>query len=83
LVRLKKLDHPVFDSGLSGSGSFQNRNREGPKLKDLKIQDILRHEKILKSEKEPIWRKSKPKAEVAKTKLPGFKNRSARFLQNR
>jgi hypothetical protein len=33
----------------------------------LEIQDVLRHEKGLKSIKKPRWKKSKPEAEVAKT----------------
>jgi hypothetical protein len=48
LARLEKSDHPVSCSGLSDFGSFQNRNREFAKLKDLKIQDVLRHEKNTK-----------------------------------
>jgi hypothetical protein len=43
----------------------------GKELKS-KIPGVLRHEKILKSIKEPIWRKSKPKAEVAKIRVSGF-----------
>jgi hypothetical protein len=42
---------------------------EGAKFEDLKIQGVLRHEKILKGIKEPRWKKSKPKAEVTKTGL--------------
>jgi hypothetical protein len=54
----------------------------GKELKS-KIPGVLRHEKILKSIKESIWRKSKPKAEVAKIGVSGFGNRSVRFSQNR
>jgi hypothetical protein len=49
MARVEKLDHPVSYSRLSGFGSFQNRNEEGAKLIDLKIQGVLMHEKILKS----------------------------------
>jgi hypothetical protein len=35
--------------------------------------------KILKGVKEPRWKKSKPKAEVAKTGLPDFGYQSIRF----
>jgi hypothetical protein len=42
LARLKKPDHPVSYFGVFGFASFQNRNREGAKLKDLKIQGVLR-----------------------------------------
>jgi hypothetical protein len=48
LARLGKPDHPVFYFRLSNFSSFQNRNREGAKLKYLKIQGVLRHGKILK-----------------------------------
>jgi hypothetical protein len=41
-------------------------NMEGVKLKDLKIQGVLRHGKILKGIKKPRWKKSKPKAKVTK-----------------
>jgi hypothetical protein len=40
---------------------------EWAKFEDLNIQDILRCEKRLKSVKKPRWKKSKPKAETAKT----------------
>jgi hypothetical protein len=48
LTKLEKQDHPVSYSELSNFGSFQDRNSEGVKLKDLKIKGILRHEKIPK-----------------------------------
>jgi hypothetical protein len=83
LARLEKPDHLVSYSRLSGFGGFQNRNREGAKPKDLKIQGVLRHGKILKGIKDPRWKKSKPKAEAAKTGLSGFGYRSIRFSQNR
>jgi hypothetical protein len=83
LARLEKPDHPVSCSGLSDFGSFQNRNREFAKLKDLKIQDVLRHEKILKGIKESRWKKSKAKAKVTKSRLSNFGYRSIRFSQNR
>jgi hypothetical protein len=47
LARLKKLDHPVSYSELSGFDSFQNKNI-GAKLEDLKIQGVLMHEKKTK-----------------------------------
>jgi hypothetical protein len=50
-------------------------------LEDLKIQDVLRHEKGLKSIKEPIWKESKPEAEVAKIRLSSFEYRSIRFFR--
>jgi hypothetical protein len=52
LVRLEKLDHPVSYFRLSGFDSFYSKNMEGVKLKDLKIQGVLRHGKILKGIKE-------------------------------
>jgi hypothetical protein len=52
---------------------------EGAKLEGLKLQGVLRHEKILKGIKEPRWKKSKPKAEVAKTGLFGFGYWSIQF----
>jgi hypothetical protein len=36
LARLEKSDHPVSYFGLSDFDGFQNRNREGAKLEDLK-----------------------------------------------
>jgi hypothetical protein len=48
LTRLEKLDHPVSYSGLSSFDGFQNKNREGTKLEDLKIQGVLRHKKNTK-----------------------------------
>jgi hypothetical protein len=40
---------------------FQVESKKGSKLEDLKIQDVLRHGKGLRSINEPIWKKSKPK----------------------
>jgi hypothetical protein len=71
---LERPDNPVSYSGLSGFGNFQNRNKEGARLKDLKIKIVLRPRKILEGNKEPIEENSKPKAEVAKTRRPGFEN---------
>jgi hypothetical protein len=58
---------------------FQGKTKGGAKLEDLKIQDILRHEKGLKSIKEPRWKKSMPKAEAAKTRLSGFSYPNIQF----
>jgi hypothetical protein len=44
-----KLDCPVCYSRTFSFGSFQSRNREGAKLKDLKIQAVLGHGKNLKA----------------------------------
>jgi hypothetical protein len=81
LARLKKPDYPVSYSGLSGFGSFQNRNREGARLEDPKIKDVLGSRKILKCDKEPLEKNSKPNAKVTKTRMSGFGNRNVRFLQ--
>jgi hypothetical protein len=62
---------------------FQGNTKEGAKLEDLKIQCVLRHGKGLKGIKEPRWKKSKPKAEVAKTGLSGLGYRSIRFFPKR
>jgi hypothetical protein len=62
---------------------FQGKTKEGAKLKDLKTQGVLHHEKGLKSIKEPIWKKFKPKVKAAKTGLSGFGYWSIRFSQNR
>jgi hypothetical protein len=51
-------------------------NMIGAGLKDLKIKDVLRPEKILKGDKEPIEKNFKTKGEVAKTGMSGFENRS-------
>jgi hypothetical protein len=80
LARLEKPDYPVSYSGLSGFGSFQNRNKEGGRPEDLKIKDVLRSGKILEGDKEPMEKNSKPKAEVAKTRRFGFGNWNVRFL---
>jgi hypothetical protein len=83
LASLGKLGHPVSYFGLFDFGSFQNKNRIWATLKDLKIQDVLRHGKGIKSTKEPRWKKSKIEAEVAKTGLSGSGYRSIQFFQNR
>jgi hypothetical protein len=62
---------------------FQGKTKEWAKLEDLKIRGVLRHEKGLKSKKEPRWKKSKPKAEATKTGPSSFGYRSIRFSQNR
>jgi hypothetical protein len=80
LARLEKSDYPVSYSGLSDFSRFQNRNKEGAKLEDLKIQCVLSHEKLIKGIKEPIWKKSKPKAEVAKSGLSSFGYLSIQFF---
>jgi hypothetical protein len=43
---------------------IQVKIKEVTKLKDLKIQDVLRHAKGLRSIMEPRWKKFKPKAEA-------------------
>jgi hypothetical protein len=83
LARLEKLDHPVSYSELSGFSSYQSRNREGARLEDFKTHGVLRHVKILKGNKEPRWKKSRPKAEVAKIELSNFGYWSSRFSQIR
>jgi hypothetical protein len=65
---------------LPGFSSFQNRNKEGAKLEDLKIKCVLRTGKILKGDKEPMEKNSKPKAKVAKTRMSDFGSRSVRFF---
>jgi hypothetical protein len=62
---------------------FQGKTKEGAKLEDLKIQGVLRQEKGLTSIKKPRWKKSKPEAEAAKTRLSGFGYQSIQFSQNR
>jgi hypothetical protein len=79
----KKMDHPVSYSGLSGFDSFRIGIGHELKHEDLKIQCVLRHGRGSRSIKEPRWMKSKPEAEVTKTRLPDFGNRSIRFSQNR
>jgi hypothetical protein len=41
-------------------------------LEDLKMQEVLRHGKGLKSIKKPTWKKFKLEVEVTKTKLSNF-----------
>jgi hypothetical protein len=62
---------------------FQVQIKEGAKIKDLRIQGILRHGKGLRSIKELICKKSKPKAEAAKTEWSDFGFWRVRFSQNR
>jgi hypothetical protein len=45
-------------------------------LEDLKVQDVLRHGKGLKSIEESRWKKPKLEAKVTKTELSGFGYRS-------
>jgi hypothetical protein len=59
---------------------FQNRNSEGAKRRDLKISIHLRHEKGVRSIKEPRWKKSKPKAEITKIRLSSLGYRSIQFF---
>jgi hypothetical protein len=75
------MDYPISYSGLSDFSSIQNRNREGDRLEDLKIKDVLRPGKILKGDKEPMEKNSKPKAKVAKTGRSSFGNRNVWVLQ--
>jgi hypothetical protein len=56
---------------------------EGAKLKDLKIQGVWRHWKGLKGIKAPRWKKSKPKAEAAKTGLSGMGYQTIWFFLKR
>jgi hypothetical protein len=81
LIRLEKLDYLVSYSGLSGFNSFQNRNNEGARLKDLKVKDVLRVGKILQGDKEPMEKNSKPKSKVAKTGRSGFGNQTVHFFR--
>jgi hypothetical protein len=62
---------------------FQGKTKKRVKLKDLKIQDVLRLGKGLKGIKEPRWKKSKPKSEAAKTRLSGFGYQSIQFFLKR
>jgi hypothetical protein len=47
---------------------FQNMNKIGAKLGDLKIQGVLKQEEGIKGIKGPRWSKIKQEAEVAKTR---------------
>jgi hypothetical protein len=51
---------------------FHGKTKEGARLKNLKIQGVLRHGKVLRSIKEPRWKKSEPEADAVKTRLFGF-----------
>jgi hypothetical protein len=48
-------------------------------LEDLKIQEVLRHEKGLKSIKKLRWKKSNLEAEVTKTGLSDFGYQNIQF----
>jgi hypothetical protein len=62
LTSIKKLNHLIFYSGISGFDIFRGGSRQELKLKDSKIQGVLRYEKTLRGIKEARWKKSKPKA---------------------
>jgi hypothetical protein len=62
---------------------FHDETNEGAKLKDLKIQCVLRHEKGLKGIEEPRWKKFKPKAIATKTGLPDLGYRTIYFFLKR
>jgi hypothetical protein len=51
---------------------FQGKAKKGAKIKDLKISGVLKHGKILRSIKEPRWKKSKTKVMAAKTGVSNF-----------
>jgi hypothetical protein len=55
---------------------FENMNKTGAKLEDLKIKDGWRSRKILKGDKEPMEKNIKPKPEITKTGMSSFGNRS-------
>jgi hypothetical protein len=61
--------------------AFQNMNKTGARLEDLKIKDVLRPGKILKDDNEPMEKNFKPKAELTKIGMSSFGNRSVRFFQ--
>jgi hypothetical protein len=56
-------------------------NSIGARLEDLKIKGVLRPGKILKGDKEPMEKNSKPKSEVAKIGMSDFGNRGVWFFQ--
>jgi hypothetical protein len=62
---------------------FQSKTKEGAKLEDLKIQDVLKNEKGLKGIKVPRWKKTKQEAEVTKIGQPNFGYRNILFSHNR
>jgi hypothetical protein len=66
-IRFPISEHPIL--------AFSGKTKKGAKLKDLKIQGVLRHEKGLTRIKKP--------AEATKTELSSFGYRSIRFFQNR
>jgi hypothetical protein len=68
----------ILDSPVS---TFQNMNKTGARLEDLKIKDVLRPGKILKDDNEPMEKNFKPKAELTKIGMSSFGNRSVRFFQ--
>jgi hypothetical protein len=59
------LDYLVSAVFRTGTEKHLNSN--------LKIQSVLKREKILQSIKEPMWRKSKPKAKIEKPDYPILK----------
>jgi hypothetical protein len=54
---------------------------QGAKRENMTIPVHSRQEKRAKSVKEPTWKKSKPKAEVAKTELSGLGYQSIYFFR--
>jgi hypothetical protein len=79
--KAEKSEYLIFYSELFGFGSFQNRNREWDRLKDLKIKNILRPQKRLEGDNEPMEKNYKLRAEIAKIGMSGFGNWNVLFLQ--
>jgi hypothetical protein len=82
-VESGKQECPVSYFGPFGFGNIRVKPSMELNSKDLKIKCVLRHGKGLKGIKNPGWKKSKPKAEAAKTGLFNFGYWSIRFSQNR
>jgi hypothetical protein len=59
---------------------FQNMNRIGARIEDLKIKDVLRSGKILKGDKEPTEKNSKPKSKVENRNVQFWKSECPIFL---
>jgi predicted Rossmann fold nucleotide-binding protein DprA/Smf involved in DNA uptake len=71
-MSLKKSDYPICYYETFGFWQFQGKIKEGAKLKDSKIQGILRHEKLLKKYQEA-------KMDEIQAKSRGHQNRTVQF----
>jgi hypothetical protein len=78
--KVKKIGSSDFLFRTIWFRQFSEQEQDINLLEDLKIQEVLRHEKRLKSTKKSRWKKSKLDAEVIKIGLFSFGYRSIQFF---